>query len=123
MCPCAVPTFSNTKKFLDEGAPTKEFSHWKTLAAGGAAGLAGSFVSCPSEHIRTKMQLQRRAALAAKMGLNIQGLETYKGSVDCAYRILKGHGIKGLYRGFTSTVLRDIQVSYTHTYWHTYSGL
>lgn len=52
--------------------PNGEFSHWKVLAAGGAAGLAGSVVSCPSEHVRTKMQLQRRAQLAAKMGLNIQ---------------------------------------------------
>lgn len=42
------------------------------LAAGGAAGLAGSLVSCPSEHIRTKMQLQRRAQLAAKMGMSLQ---------------------------------------------------
>lgn len=39
-----------------------------------------------------------------------QGLETYKGSWDCAVQILRNHGIKGLYRGMTSTVLRDIQV-------------
>lgn len=60
--------------FLDKEfeTPKNEFCHWKTLAAGGTAGLAGSVVSCPSEHIRTKMQLQRRAQLAAKMGLRIQ---------------------------------------------------
>lgn len=39
-----------------------------------------------------------------------QGLETYKGSWDCAVQILRNHGVKGLYRGMTSTVLRDIQV-------------
>ncbi len=52
--------------------PAGEFSHWKVLGGGAAAGLAGSLVSCPSEHIRTKMQLQRRAQLAAAMGLKIQ---------------------------------------------------
>ncbi|KAL4431646.1 hypothetical protein ABPG77_001488 [Micractinium sp. CCAP 211/92] len=102
------PTFSKTRKWLDEQFPTQEFSHWKVLAAGGAAGLAGSLVSCPSEHIRTKMQLQRRAQLATKMGMSMQGLETYKGSVDCAMSILRSHGLKGLYRGMTSTILRDI---------------
>jgi len=40
----------------------------------------------------------------------LQGLETYKGSVDCTMQILRKHGLKGLYRGFSSTVLRDIQV-------------
>ncbi|KAJ9529371.1 hypothetical protein QJQ45_013790 [Haematococcus lacustris] len=105
------PTFSRTRKMLEQEAPTPEgqFSHWKTLVAGGAAGLAGSLVSCPSEHVRTKMQLQRRAALAAKMGLKIQGLDAYKGSVDCAVSIARKHGVAGLYRGFTATVIRDIQ--------------
>lgn len=41
---------------------------------------------------------------------HLQGLETYKGSVDCAMSILRSHGLKGLYRGMTSTILRDIQV-------------
>lgn len=179
-CSALVPPSFRRLQF-----PTQEFSHWKVLAAGGAAGLAGSLVSCPSEHIRTKMQLQRRAQLAAKMGMSMQasrgadvpvvqhtqtsscqlpltacaatatgarhqprtllpgqpalsiasrqtfsayqqqrqltparqlspplpqGLETYKGSVDCAMSILRSHGLKGLYRGMTSTILRDIMV-------------
>ncbi|KAJ9509058.1 hypothetical protein QJQ45_011593 [Haematococcus lacustris] len=106
------PTFSKTRKALDEMAPSPahEFSHWKTLVSGGAAGLAGSLVSCPSEHVRTKMQLQRRAQLATKMGLKIQGLEAYKGTMDCTAAIFRKHGVAGLYRGFTATVLRDMQV-------------
>lgn len=46
----------------------------------------------------------------------LQGLETYTGSWDCASKIMSKHGIKGLYRGFTSTVLRDIQVRHAHAY-------
>jgi solute carrier family 25 (mitochondrial carnitine/acylcarnitine transporter), member 20/29 len=106
------PTFTKTKAYLDQTMPTPatEFSHSKTLAAGAAAGLAGSLVSCPSEHIRTKMQLQRRVQLAQKLGgAAAQGLETYTGSLNCASRILSQHGISGLYRGFTSTVMRDMQ--------------
>lgn len=104
------PTFTKTRKYLEQQFPTTqgEFSHWKVLAAGGAAGLAGSLVSCPSEHVRTKMQLQRRAQLAAQMGMKIQGLEMYKGSLECASSIMRSHGLKGLYRGMTSTVMRDI---------------
>ena len=53
-----------------------------------------------------------RPALPAPRAMRgvAQGLETYKGSVDCVKSILKNHGIKGLYRGMTSTILRDIQV-------------
>lgn len=107
------PAFNRARKELDTLLPPTpgdtSFAHAKTLAAGGVAGLLGSVVSCPSEHVRTKMQLQRRAQMTARMGLQVQGLEAYRGGLDCAVKIAQRHGLAGLYRGFTSTVLRDTQ--------------
>ncbi|GFR41678.1 hypothetical protein Agub_g2424, partial [Astrephomene gubernaculifera] len=63
----------------------------------------------------TKMQMQRRAALAGGIGTSSTAAaassaeEFYKGSVDCFKQVLSKHGVKGLYRGFTSTILRDMQ--------------
>jgi hypothetical protein len=36
-------------------------------------------------------------------------LDIYNGSVHCTTDIFKKHGIKGLFRGYTSTLVRDIQ--------------
>lgn len=36
---------------MQDATPAGEFPFWKVLAAGGAAGLAGSVISCPSEHV------------------------------------------------------------------------
>lgn len=43
----ACPTLQQTQ----DATPAGEFPFWKVLAAGGAAGLAGSVISCPSEHV------------------------------------------------------------------------
>lgn len=106
------PTFSNVRKMLEGDDHYSNFSYTNTLLSGAAAGAAGSLVSTPVELVRTKMQMQRRAALAGSVaGAAAQagGEEFYKGSVDCFKQVLSKHGIKGLYRGFTSTILRDMQ--------------
>lgn len=50
-CPVTHRTFASTISNPQDPTPANEFPFWKVLAAGGAAGLAGSFVSCPSEHV------------------------------------------------------------------------
>jgi hypothetical protein len=46
---------------------------------------------------------------AAAGGLNPE--ENYKGNWDCAKKILRNHGLRGIYSGYVSTLLRDMQVS------------
>ena len=68
-------------------------------------------LSIASRQVFNAEQQQQQLTPARQLSPPLpQGLETYKGSVDCAMSILRSHGLKGLYRGMTSTVLRDIQV-------------
>ena len=45
---------------------------------------------------------------AAAGGLNPE--ENYKGNWDCAKKIFRNHGLRGMYSGYVSTLLRDMQV-------------
>jgi solute carrier family 25 (mitochondrial carnitine/acylcarnitine transporter), member 20/29 len=60
------------------------------------AGIANSFISGPVEHIRIRLQTQ---------------LETsprkYTGTFDCAQKLYRQGGIRGLYRGQTATIIRE----------------
>jgi hypothetical protein len=44
---------------------------------------------------------------AAASGLNPE--ENYKGNWDCAKKIFRNHGLRGMYSGYLSTLLRDMQ--------------
>lgn len=106
------PVFNATRMYLMGGQRTtkENFDPIKTLIAGGAGGAAGSLVSCPVELVRTKMTMQRRAMLASSVAASAGNVEvTYKGSLDCFRKVLGSYGVKGLYRGYTSTLVRDIQ--------------
>jgi solute carrier family 25 carnitine/acylcarnitine transporter 20/29 len=107
------PTFHKTRDYLEAGDAPGTFTPWKILAAGAAAGAAGSVVSSPTELIRTKMQMVRKNNILAQIkgaaagGLNPE--ENYKGNWDCAKKILRNHGLRGIYSGYLSTLLRDMQ--------------
>jgi solute carrier family 25 carnitine/acylcarnitine transporter 20/29 len=106
------PTFNRTRAYLEEGCEPG-LHHSKILAAGATAGAAGSVVSSPTELIRTKMQMVRKNNLLAQMkgaaagGINPE--ENYKGNWDCAKKIIRNHGVRGIYQGYLATLLRDMQ--------------
>eukprot|EP00878_Enallax_costatus_P001008 GHUV01001141.1.p1 GENE.GHUV01001141.1~~GHUV01001141.1.p1 ORF type:complete len:354 (+),score=152.70 GHUV01001141.1:232-1293(+) len=107
------PTFTKTRAYLERDDAPGTYTPWKILAAGATAGAAGSIVSTPTELIRTKMQMVRKNNIlqqikgAAAGGLNPE--ENYKGNWDCAKKILRNHGLRGIYSGYLSTLLRDMQ--------------
>jgi solute carrier family 25 carnitine/acylcarnitine transporter 20/29 len=76
------PTFTKTRAYLESNDAPGAFTPWKILAAGAAAGAAGSVVSSPTELIRTKMQMVRKNNILAQMkGAAVGGLnpeENYK---------------------------------------------
>jgi solute carrier family 25 carnitine/acylcarnitine transporter 20/29 len=76
------PTFTKTRAYLESNDTPGTFTPWKILAAGAAAGAAGSVVSSPTELIRTKMQMVRKNNILAQMkGAAVGGLnpeENYK---------------------------------------------
>ncbi|RMD44588.1 hypothetical protein DV735_g499, partial [Chaetothyriales sp. CBS 134920] len=64
--------------------------------AGIGAGFTVSFIAAPAENIKARLQTQYAAKKSDRF---------YKGPVDCTARILKTHGLRGLYRGFFATCL------------------
>ena len=66
--------------------------------AGAVAGLANSVVSGPVEHIRTRMQVQSSGSAAA-----------YSSTLDCFKKIYSAHGVRGIYKGQATTMLREWQ--------------
>ncbi|KAF2757614.1 mitochondrial carrier [Pseudovirgaria hyperparasitica] len=64
--------------------------------AGIMAGATVSFIAAPVEHIKARLQIQYAADKSQRL---------YSGPIDCAKKILKGHGISGLYHGLFATLL------------------
>jgi len=78
----------------------KEMTHALPLLGHGIAGImAGStvsFIAAPVEHVKARLQVQYSAIKAERF---------YSGPVDCASRIVKHHGIVGLYHGLGATLI------------------
>lgn len=90
-------TFGFCLRRLDEG---KLSSH---VLAGFGAGTVQSFLICPIELSKIKIQVQGIGV--KKSNLNKQ---KYAGSVDALLKILKSEGISGCYRGLGMTLIRDV---------------
>ncbi|KAH8796886.1 mitochondrial carrier [Flagelloscypha sp. PMI_526] len=64
------------------------------LLSGGIAGVANGVVSCPVEHIRIRAFSQTRTRL-------------YSGPGDAVLKIVKQHGLAGIFKGQNITFLRE----------------
>ncbi|KAL8840350.1 MAG: hypothetical protein Q9170_001365 [Blastenia crenularia] len=76
---------SKTKRFLHS---VLESAHH--FALGSIAGAFGAFVVYPIDLVKTRMQNQRSKRVGEMM---------YKNSIDCAKKVVKNEGFKGLYSG------------------------
>jgi len=77
--------FTGTKSFLHN---VLESVHH--FALGSIAGAFGAFMVYPIDLVKTRMQNQRGGAV---------GQVLYKNSLDCAKKVIKNEGFKGLYSG------------------------
>ena len=68
---------------------------YKSLLCGSFAGLCQAAVICPMEHLKCRLQLSGSNAI-------------YKGPLQASHLIYNSHGMSGLYRGWNSTLLREI---------------
>jgi solute carrier family 25 carnitine/acylcarnitine transporter 20/29 len=66
--------------------------------AGAYAGALSCFVACPVELIKTRLQIQYGA----------HDREAFRGPLDATIRIANRRGIKGLFRGMSATLYREI---------------
>ncbi|XP_077243702.1 mitochondrial substrate carrier family protein isoform X2 [Tasmannia lanceolata] len=59
-----------------------------------------SFVLCPAELVKCRMQVQGSDSVITKY-------KKYSGPLDCALKTIQSEGIKGIFRGGTATLLRE----------------
>ncbi|KAL2053969.1 hypothetical protein ABVK25_005898 [Lepraria finkii] len=64
--------------------------------AGVMAGATVSFIAAPVEHIKARLQVQYAANKSQRL---------YKGPIDCSKKILRVHGIAGIYHGLSATLV------------------
>ncbi|KAB2081979.1 hypothetical protein ES319_A05G167600v1 [Gossypium barbadense] len=64
------------------------------------AGAIISFVLCPSELVKCRMQIQGTDSLVPKCS-------GYSSSLDCALKTIKSDGVTGAFRGGSTTFLRE----------------
>lgn len=64
--------------------------------AGIMAGWTVSFIAAPVEHVKARLQVQYSANKADRL---------YSGPIDCSRKLLRQHGIRGLYHGLSATLL------------------
>ncbi|PCG90340.1 Anp1 [Penicillium occitanis (nom. inval.)] len=64
--------------------------------AGIMAGCTVSFIAAPVEHVKARLQIQYAADKKQRM---------YSGPIDCSKKILRSHGIPGLFRGLCATLI------------------
>lgn len=80
-----VKAFATTKSILHD---VVESAHH--FALGSLAGAFGAFMVYPIDLVKTRMQNQRNSRVGERL---------YKNSIDCARKVLKNEGIRGLYSG------------------------
>jgi len=80
-----------------------EAPKWVSLASGGLARLAAVSIVSPLELVRTKMQSQK-----------MPWSDVHK----CLTELVRAQGVRGLWNGYTATLLRD--VPFSALYWPLY---
>lgn len=78
------------------------------MFAGMAAGLVQSVITSPMELTKTRMQMQCATGASHVTKATTAPHHQYRGAVDCARHIQRTEGLRGLYRGLSITVARDV---------------
>ncbi|KAJ6714833.1 MITOCHONDRIAL CARRIER PROTEIN [Salix viminalis] len=74
------------------------------VAAGAGAGVAVSFLACPTELIKCRLQAQSALASSDSAVVAVK----YGGPMDVARDVLKSGGVRGLFKGLVPTMAREI---------------
>lgn len=80
----------------------------RIFAAGAFSAIFTTTITAPIERVKCLLQIQEGG-----------GAKKYDGMVDCAVKLYKEGGIKGIYKGTAATLLRDVPAA--GVYFATYS--
>ena len=111
-------SYGEVRRMMGErpGEEDGELGLLQLAMAGGVAGAIGAFVLNPFEVLKVQMQVMNSAALvdgSSSLSSSVRNAMTttrkYRGTMDCFVQTVRNEGIvKGLYRGQTSLLLREI---------------
>jgi len=78
---------------------TLENTRLKAFTCGAFAGACQAIIICPTDHIKCRLQVQH--------GIGCKD-HIFKGPFDATDKILSSSGLRGLYRGFCCTMIREV---------------
>lgn len=84
---------STMRRVIGQGRPDEQLSIAEVGLAGVGAGVAVSFVACPTELVKCRLQAQPGA---------------FAGAIDCTRQVLATRGMGGLFLGMRATLLREM---------------
>lgn len=89
--PCLYPSrpSSDRQHLLAMPSFMPSIKSIKGVVAGGITGGIEICITFPTEYVKTQLQLDEKSGATKR----------YKGIVDCVRVTVKGHGVRGLYRG------------------------
>ncbi|KAJ9136141.1 hypothetical protein P3X46_033249 [Hevea brasiliensis] len=92
--------YSQTKQSLQRGLNSDVPTPQVIIPSAAYGGAIISFVLCPSELVKCRMQVQGTDSLVPKFS-------RYSSPFDCALQTVKNEGISGIFRGGFATLLRE----------------
>lgn len=99
----------NLRRSLDNrNSSTSNLPSYAHGIAGLGAGWTVSLIAAPIEHVKARLQIQYAANKAQRQ---------YSGPIDCTAKLLRHHGVRGLYHGLFATMLFR---SFFFCWWSTY---
>lgn len=92
-------------KKLIQGNSTVPLSNYEIFAAGAFSGVFTTSIMAPGERIKCLLQIQADSKD-----------KKYNGMVDCAKKIYKEAGMRGIYKGTCATLLRGKTTNFLNLY-------
>jgi solute carrier family 25 carnitine/acylcarnitine transporter 20/29 len=89
-----------SSRVWDSAFETSDNTGAKQFVCGAFSGLLQTFILCPTEHVKCRLQVQESQPRPTNY---------FKGPTDAANQIFKSHGVfRGLYRGWSVTAWREV---------------
>uniref|UniRef100_A0A5B6Z6W6 Mitochondrial arginine transporter BAC1 n=1 Tax=Davidia involucrata TaxID=16924 RepID=A0A5B6Z6W6_DAVIN len=92
--------YSQTKQSLEGGLQSGKPQLQVIIPSAAFSGAIISFVLCPSELVKCRMQVQGTDSLVPKSS-------RYSSPLDCALKTVKTEGVTGIFKGGFTTLLRE----------------
>ncbi|KAF5194113.1 Mitochondrial carrier protein, expressed [Thalictrum thalictroides] len=92
--------YSQTKQSLQGEVNSSKPQLQVIVPSAAFGGAIISFILCPSELVKCRMQVQGTDSVVLKHN-------RYNGPLDCALKTIKNEGVNGLFRGGITTLLRE----------------